>query len=303
MYLTSKTLRSFMVAATSHSFTEAAEQLNVTTSPLSKMISGLEDYLGTKLFFRIPEGIKLTKAGEDLFNALLPHYEALMSIESEWKGHGRILQKNSAQELVIGNCGGFLDQVEKLIAEVLKSKHFGSVRINTISGKNHLARREEVFSQLKKKNCHIVISYEPFDFDDDVATLPLDHTVLVAMIDTELHEKYPTDREKVLNIPLTQHEFEHDNPLHQTVRKAFLQFGAAKAPIILPERTQRLRAVEAGLAFSLVPEGLVHPDSHNITITSFLPDEPITVSRYMYYLRNEEEGIFNNILPIIKACF
>lgn len=303
MYLTSKTLRSFMVAAVSNSFTEAAEQLNVTTSPLSKMISGLEEHLGAKLFFRIPEGIKLTKEGESLYSALLPHYEALMHIENEWRGHGRLLQKNSAQELVIGSCGGFLDQVDKLIGEVLKSKHFSSVRINTIGGKTHLNRGDEIVNQLRKKTCHVVISYEPFDLPAEIAALPLDSTVLVALSSTLLHEQYPTDQDKVLNIPLTQHEFEQDNPLHQTIRKALLHFGKVKAPIILPEISQRLKVVQSGLAFSLVPEGLIQLNNSDMTITPFLEDNPIKISRFMYYLQEDEDYVINNILPILKACF
>lgn len=300
MYLLSKNLRSFMVAAVSGSFTEAANQLNITTSPLSKMISGLENYLETALFFRTSDGISLTAEGKILYVELLPHYEALMRIENEWRSHGRLLQKNTARELILGNCGGFISNTDKLLEEVLKSKIFSSVRVSIVNGRTHLDRKEQVVNQLKNEVCHAILSYEPFELPEEIEHLALDSVNLVAMVSTRLHEKFPTDKEKIINIPLTQHDFEQDNPLHQMIRKALLRFGPLKPPIILPEISQRLSAVKKELAFSLVPHGVIDNDNFDITITPFMEDNPIIVTRYIYFLKANESNVIDNILPLIR---
>ena len=60
-------LQCFMVVATNLSFTKAADQLYKTQSVISRQIKGLEDELGIILFERGTRGVKLTKAGEVVF--------------------------------------------------------------------------------------------------------------------------------------------------------------------------------------------------------------------------------------------
>ncbi|MFD2179292.1 LysR family transcriptional regulator [Veronia pacifica] len=58
-----KTLKTFMVAAQSDSFSHAALQLNISQSAVSKQILQLETFLGCPLFERIGGGIEITNAG------------------------------------------------------------------------------------------------------------------------------------------------------------------------------------------------------------------------------------------------
>ncbi|CAI1723292.1 HTH-type transcriptional activator AmpR [Serratia quinivorans] len=303
MYLVSKNLRSFMVSATKGSFTEAAESLNITTSPLSKMISGLESYFGTKLFFRTPDGITLSHEGEALYQLLLPHYEALCNIENDLRGMGRIQEKNIARELVIGSCGGFLSNTTQLISEVLNSKIFNSVRISLIHGKSHLNRKEEAFKLLSKGNIQVLLSYEPFDFSEEVETLSIGEVKFVALISSKLHEKYPSDQEKLKNIPLIQHDFEADNPLHQMFKRKIVNLSEAKRPITLPELNQRVSAVEQGLGFSLIPEALFTPKNNLLQIVPFMEEDPIIVNRYVYFLKESDEEVKHEILSLLKSSF
>ncbi|HEV2271654.1 MAG TPA: LysR substrate-binding domain-containing protein [Steroidobacteraceae bacterium] len=57
-------LRFFEAAARLSSFRRAAAELSVTQGAVSHQIKYLEDFLGTKLFFRLPRQIKLTEEGE-----------------------------------------------------------------------------------------------------------------------------------------------------------------------------------------------------------------------------------------------
>lgn len=301
MHLVSKHLRCFMVSATKGSFTEAAESLNITTSPLSKMISGLENYFGTKLFFRTSDGIKLNHEGESLYQLLLPHYEALCNIENKLRGAGRVQERNISRELIIGSCGGFLSNTTTLVRSVLSSNIFSSVRINLINGKSHLNRKDEALKLLSKKNIHVLLSYEPFDFLDEVETVRIDDVRLAALISTQMHNTYPTDKEKLKYLPLIQHDFEGDNPFHQKIKHRILDLGATKRPITLPELQQRISAVEQGLGFSLVPEDLMIHKNENVTLVPFMENEPMFMSRYAYFLKENGDDINQEILAILKS--
>ena len=60
-------LRHFLAVAKKRSFTEAAEQNNVSRPVVSRSIKRLEDQLGTGLFERTTRSVTLTPAGEVLF--------------------------------------------------------------------------------------------------------------------------------------------------------------------------------------------------------------------------------------------
>lgn len=59
-------LRFFEAVARLLSFTRAAAELSVTAGAVSHQIKYLEDWLGCKLFYRLPKRIKLTEEGEKL---------------------------------------------------------------------------------------------------------------------------------------------------------------------------------------------------------------------------------------------
>lgn len=72
-------LRGFRAAARHLSFTRAAEELSVTQSAISHEIKTLEDQIGQPLFERMPRGLRLTRAGEELHRVV---DESLAQIDS-----------------------------------------------------------------------------------------------------------------------------------------------------------------------------------------------------------------------------
>src|SRR5687767_13992575 len=56
-------LRAFDIAARTLNITAAAHELNVTHAAVSRQVKQLEERLGTKLFERLPRGLKLTAHG------------------------------------------------------------------------------------------------------------------------------------------------------------------------------------------------------------------------------------------------
>ncbi|MBY7649439.1 MAG: LysR family transcriptional regulator [Candidatus Liberibacter europaeus] len=61
-------LRVFHVVAELSSLTYAAEQLNLSQSAVSRQISGLEEEMGVKLFYRHARGLILTEQGNKLYH-------------------------------------------------------------------------------------------------------------------------------------------------------------------------------------------------------------------------------------------
>lgn len=70
-------LRAFEAAAELMSFKAAAAQLHRTPSAISHQIRGLEGEMGTALFHREPQGLRLTDAGRDYFRAVHEALDAL----------------------------------------------------------------------------------------------------------------------------------------------------------------------------------------------------------------------------------
>jgi DNA-binding transcriptional LysR family regulator len=79
----------FETAARYLNFTRAAEELNVTQSAVSRMISRLEAHLEAKLFLRNAGGIELTEDGRVLYHAVTGSFQSIeMAIEGIRARHG-----------------------------------------------------------------------------------------------------------------------------------------------------------------------------------------------------------------------
>ena len=70
-------LKVFLAAARHLSFTQAGEELHITTGAVSQQIKALEDWLGFKLFRRLARHLELTDEGQRLLAAVDPAYAAV----------------------------------------------------------------------------------------------------------------------------------------------------------------------------------------------------------------------------------
>ncbi|MCW5749393.1 MAG: LysR family transcriptional regulator, partial [Alphaproteobacteria bacterium] len=70
-------IEAFAAAARARSFTEAARELNLTTSAVSRRIAALEAALGARLFHRFNRALRLTAAGEKYLAAIAPAIDTL----------------------------------------------------------------------------------------------------------------------------------------------------------------------------------------------------------------------------------
>lgn len=91
-------LRTFLAAARTQNITRAAEEVHLAQSSASDQIQSLETELGTALFVRTRQGLRLTEAGE----TLKPYAEALLSLADEARAAVETATGSQAQALTIG---------------------------------------------------------------------------------------------------------------------------------------------------------------------------------------------------------
>lgn len=77
--------RIFYHVAKAGSFTLAGEELCISQSAVSQSVKLLESNLGSRLFMRIPKGVKLTPEGEVLFSYVQRGYEYILLGEEKFK--------------------------------------------------------------------------------------------------------------------------------------------------------------------------------------------------------------------------
>jgi DNA-binding MarR family transcriptional regulator len=88
-------LRAFVVLAGELNFRRAAERLNMTQSPLSRVVKKLEDELGVALFDRSRRRVALTPAGQ----CIVPLAQSLLDSAARLLAEARNLQQAHGDEL------------------------------------------------------------------------------------------------------------------------------------------------------------------------------------------------------------
>lgn len=145
--------KTFYAVAKCSSFSKAAEKLYITQPSISHAMKTLEANLGTLLFYRNSNGIKLTPDGKELFNYVEKSYNLLLSGERNLKEskdfiHGRIAVG------VQSHIGEFFlfPFVEKF------HQDYPNIEINIIS-----RNTEEMIEFLENNNIDFMIDTSPIN--------------------------------------------------------------------------------------------------------------------------------------------
>ncbi|MBW9223232.1 LysR family transcriptional regulator [Methanothermococcus sp. SCGC AD-155-E23] len=77
--------KTFLITATTKSFSKAARELGITQGTVSNHISALERYFDTQLFIRTPEGVELTPEGKILYESAKKILEIIESTRQRIK--------------------------------------------------------------------------------------------------------------------------------------------------------------------------------------------------------------------------
>lgn len=133
-------MNAFVVAVETGGFSAAARKLGLTPSALSKLVSRLEDRLGSRLLHRTTRRLQLTVEGESFFNRVRPILAALEAAETEIREASA-----SPRGLLRLRCGSVfaVHQLSKVIPRFLE-QHPGIVLDLTISDEPMAGSEEHV---------------------------------------------------------------------------------------------------------------------------------------------------------------
>jgi LysR family glycine cleavage system transcriptional activator len=280
-------IRAFEAAARLGGFVRAAHELNVTPAAVSHQVKSLEAHLGIQLFNRLPRGLELTSAGQELLPEVsrgFAHFARAVGALSGGQLAGR-LTVNSAPSFatlwLVPRLETFIRaypdiQVRLLAADVAPDLNLGKVDIRIPYGagkfpglKSHLLMRDTVFPVCAPS----LLNHKPLRRYSD-----LRHHTLLHDIDIETDE--PT---------LTWARWLRDAGLDAGVPAGHVEFGNS---VLLTEAAVQGQGVALG-RMSLVRN---HLETGRLV-------RPLKISRpadYAYYFVTTEAGAER---PRVKVFF
>ncbi|MCK3936584.1 LysR family transcriptional regulator [Streptococcus suis] len=174
-------LKEFVQLAKTGNYLEAAENLFISQSSLSKHILSLEKELDILLFDRTTRRVKLTDAGR----TLLKYAEEMLAIDYQWQTALLNLKDTSQQKLDIGtipimSAYGITDLISEYKKENPKTQlmvfegETSLLKERVLAGQSELAFIRRVFPTTEKADSEL-FSIRNFTRDYLVAVLPSEH--------------------------------------------------------------------------------------------------------------------------------
>lgn len=154
----------FYVCSKCNSFVEASKKLCVSQPAISKQIKNLEDFLGTKLFYRDNKGLVLTNDGKKLYNYIDKSYNYLKAGEKVIKENNNM----SIGTIVIGSPAHIASFYLLEYIEEYRKKH-PNVFFRIINGTT-----SELLKGLEEHKIDFIIDSSPINIiNKDMKIVPL----------------------------------------------------------------------------------------------------------------------------------
>nr|WP_250151089.1 HTH-type transcriptional regulator HdfR [Photorhabdus akhurstii] len=154
IYVDTELLKTFLEVSKTRHFGRAAESLYLTQSAVSFRIRQLENQLGTHLFTRHRNNIRLTAAGE----RLVPYAESLMST---WQlAKKEIMHASQHTELTIGATASLWEAYLTPWLQDFYKKH------QELRLESRVSTRQSLVKQLHSRELDLLITTEPPKMDE-----------------------------------------------------------------------------------------------------------------------------------------
>ncbi|ELI7922736.1 LysR family transcriptional regulator [Yersinia enterocolitica] len=277
-------LKSFIVTAKNNSMKDGAKKLFITESPLSRRIRNLEEQLGYKVFVRGRDGVTLTKEGMDIYNAILPHYDELASLEEYFLNIHKLKKKPCSMKLGLNvyieyNALGLMSDFIYTNPDVIKKLSYGDFN-------------EDVTPSLLNNELDLIISNDQLAYDYDVVDyLPIPW----GGIDLAQSKNVNTQDKKTLIITNSLFTFldRKNNGWNKWLVTAMENTSEIDI-ITIPEIINHLCLIESGDVIGLIPNSmteLINDKFKGIKTSPLLIDNSRVTMDFNAYFKKEKSDI------------
>lgn len=186
--------KTFYYVAKNESITRAASELLISQPAISKAIKTLEEQLNTPLFIRKRDGVKLTEAGETIYNKIKGAMELIDSAEENIK---------SLTNLDSGsiNIGASKTIIHEYLMPYIKKFHkdYPNINIRIFTDKT-----SDLIKKAKMGLVDVMFINMPYDFPNEFECIKVMdlHDCLVANKDYDYLKEKKITKKELENLPL-----------------------------------------------------------------------------------------------------
>lgn len=136
--------RIFCVVAKYENISKATKELYISQPAITQRINNLEKQLNIKLFYRKPDGMKLTREGKQLYDYVKDSIEIMNNVENKFDNY---LKKNKSNSIKIKSTN-FVENLCLCNAIITFSKKYPEIGINLATGTEEEAIEDVINEQI-----------------------------------------------------------------------------------------------------------------------------------------------------------
>jgi len=290
-----KQLEAFVQVATRHSFSRAAEALQLTQPSITARIQALERELDEDMFERSGRGVRLTNAG----TALLPYAERMLQMLWEAKESVEEVRSVQAGKLRLGSALTISTYVLPRILRTFRARYPG-VEVIVRTG-----RSEQVLNMLLSDEVQVGLVRSLTHPDMKTIDLYADEVILVANPDHPFAVNCQATIEEVSTQPVILAD--RGSSYYGLIHGLFRQAGVVPNVVMeLDSMEATKRMVEEGLGIALLPRVCLERDLKQgllaeVTITNA---PPINRQIALIYRKSRKRArTVNAFLEVLRSIY
>lgn len=254
----STTVQLVLAIAEEGSISRAADKLNLAVAAASRRMSDLERQCGTRIFQRVPHGVRLTESG----SKLLQHIRQIDNLILRLKDDAEAISRGQDGRIIIGAPKTAIIQFLARDIAHIKRKHPG-ITIQVIEENSKVVQqllRDKVIDIGIYEKTSGFMSLEAFDYHRDKLVLVYSRAHFHFQAD-------PVPLDDVLDVPLIA--LGKGSAILTAVQRAYRSHGRLfQAHYIVSGFDTMLALVREGLGVGLMPPPILHGFQRSPSLTS-----------------------------------